>query len=100
MKININIDMPTDIHKEHKSMPISQKICDYIDICESDSDSEFHFQYLKYMYEKIKEMKKVPHDLLEVMDKLHSFLIKTGSYTSGANNVDLDGKDFFKYGDK
>lgn len=86
-KIDIKITMPDQVKDEHKHRDLFDKCCDYITVCESEYDSKYHFEYLKTIYNKLSKAKRVPENLLPLLDKLEEFMIK---YDSDRENLDAE----------
>lgn len=99
-KININIETINKAPEEYKRKALLEKVNDYIMVCESDEDSEYHWKYLACIYKKLCEMQKVPEHLDMVRACLDEFFSKNNKYASDSNYLQLEGKDMFKYRDK
>ncbi len=99
MKIDIQVkaEMPKQCDKAYKYKSLCEKVDDYMLVCESDEDSEYHWKYLKYLHKKLKNLPKLPEQYHELVGKLESFLSKHSYYDSGEDLADLEGKDMFKY---
>ena len=76
IKLSLNIEMPDQNKPEGKHRELMDKCCDYIAVCESDNNSQYHFQYLAAVYRKLAALPKVPHHLLNLVDKLEEFMLK------------------------
>lgn len=97
IKVNISAEMPSHIKEENKYKDLHDKVIDYMEVCESDEDSEYHWNYLKCLFKKLREKKSLPNEYMRLMDDLVQFMIKYGEYDSGDNQVDLEGTEIFKY---
>lgn len=97
-KIHINISMPNSKEKSahYKREPLLDKIREYINICNSDYSSEFHWKYLKALYTKICGCPKMRAKFPEEHKLLNEFFRDATGYASGDNFVDMDGADFWE----
>jgi hypothetical protein len=68
--------MPDQTKPEGKHQELYEKCCDYMTVCESDNESQYHFNYLAAIYKKLVGLPKVPHHLLNLVDKLEEFMLK------------------------
>lgn len=100
MKIDISIEMPKDINDNYKQQSICEKARDYMDCCESDEDSGYHFRYLRALYNKLHKLKKLPPKYHQLMGELEAFMSKYGIYDSGEGQADMTGENMFKFRDE
>ena len=99
MKINISVsaEMPEKVDENYKHKSLCEKARDYMMCCESDMDSDYHWRYLKALYEKLQALPKLPEQYMELMMELDEFMGKHGKYASGDNTPNLTGENMFKY---
>jgi len=90
MKIEIEIKMPEQGSKtEYKKQDFESKCCEYMDICESDEDSHYHWNYLKSVYNKLSKRNNVPAEFRPLLSKLEDFMLKHGNVDADEDKVDL-----------
>lgn len=75
-KINITIDMPSQSPDEYKYRDLVEKCRDYMLVCQSDNDSDYHYRYLAAVYKKLTSGCKVPEHLLPLLEELEEFMLK------------------------
>jgi hypothetical protein len=97
ININISLDMPSQVSDEYKYKDFHDKVCDYMSLCESDETSDYHWKYLKTIYNKLSKLKRVPDECKPLLKKLEEFMLKHGKYDSGKGHVELDAANMFKY---
>ncbi len=99
MKIDIKVSahMPENLHDEYRQKSICEKAKDYMVVCESDEESEYHWRYLKSLYNKLHKMKELPEKYFELIGELEAFMSKYGQYDSGEGQVKMTGENMFKY---
>ena len=76
MDLTIKIKMPEKTRAEYKKPDLIEKCLDFMQICESDGDSAYHFNYLKSVYQKLSDLPKIPQQFVELYEKLEDFLTK------------------------
>ena len=93
MKISIDIQMPEK--KKHRPC-LKEKVDEYMEVCNSDEDSLYHWRYLKKLFEALKKDKMCKHnpEKAEIFEKLVRFFLKTNEYASGENRVNLEALDY------
>ena len=100
IKLSLNISMPQAQAKNKPEPPDSydlyQKVCDYILCVETGTGSEYHWQYLKHLYEKITSSNNLTKAKKQILKKLEPIILKHYSYDSG-DSVDIDADKMFKY---
>ena len=99
MKIDVHVsaEMPEKLHDEYRQKSICEKARDYMMVCESDEESEYHWRYLKSLYNKLHSMKNLPEKYFELMGELEEFMSKYGNYDSGEDRAHMTGENLFKY---
>lgn len=102
MKIDIQVSaqMPEQVSDEYKYKNLCEKVRDYMLCCESDEDSQYHWQYLKCLYNKLHKMKRLPEPYHDLMVELEEFMSKYGIYDSGEGQAQMTGENLFKYKDR
>ena len=90
------LNLPGKIAEEYKFRELVDKVSDYIAICESDNDSEYHWRYLKALYEKLSTAERLASKYLTILEILEPFILKHGQFDSG-DTVALDAQNMFKY---
>lgn len=98
-EIKIELTMPDKTIDDYKYRDLLEKVCDYILVCESDEDSEYHWRYLKCLYTKLQEKPGCICNQVEIMEKLEELFEKFARQDSGEGQLDLEGKDMFRYRD-
>lgn len=89
--------MPEKINDNYKKQDLKDKVQDYMDVCESDYESKYHWQYLKAIYNKLSEREDIPKCYHAMMAKLEDFMSKYGIYDSGENQANMTAENRFKY---
>lgn len=96
-KINVTVEMPDKVQEDYKYRNLYDKVCDYMLVCESDEDSEYHWRYLKTLYNKLHERKSLPETYMAIMEALEDFMSKYAQQDSGDHQANLTGENMFKY---
>lgn len=91
MKIDISINMPTEVNDNYRYKDLMEKCCDYMSYCESDEDSEYHWRYLKALYKALSKRTQLDTFQLAILEKLEEFITKYDM-----DRTSLDAKDMFK----
>ena len=60
-------------------------------------DSKYHWDYLKALFNKLDKLPVCPSHYINMMGELQDFLVKHSKVDSGEDQVDIEGKDLFKY---
>lgn len=94
-EIKISVKIP-EIKEHNKYRSLYDKVCDYILVCESSEESEYHWKYLKCLYKKLID-KPVTPEIKTIMKKLMPFMQTRSRFDSGEDQVDVEGTDIFKY---
>lgn len=89
--------MPEQIKDDYKQPSLEEKVCDYMQLCESEEASHHHWQYLKSLYTKLSQIKKLKNEYKPLLKKLEEFVSKHRNYDSGSGYLDIDGMSMFKY---
>lgn len=89
--------MPERVEEEHKHTSLFQKVDEYMSMCESDMASKQHWHYLKCLYKKLVDKKKLKPEFRKLLKKLEEFVMKHRNYDSGEGYLDLDGMSLFSY---
>jgi len=88
LKINIKIETDSEPRES-----LEEKVDSYILRVESSENSEFEWEYLKYLYKKLSKC-QVPENLNSLFLKLKETIIKHGKYDNDSEL--LNGEDMFK----
>ena len=91
-----DIEQPKDIFKQYKNVDLIEKVAEYITICESDSDSYYHWNYLKKMYSTLAALPKenLTESYRDILKILEPFILK---HSNSDGNQELDGLNMFKH---
>ena len=89
--------MPEKAENKYKHHDLHQKVQDYMFVCESDEESEYHWRYLKALYRKLREKKNLPEAYHGLLGELDGFMSKYAQQDSGEDQADPKGTDLFKY---
>lgn len=92
-KISINIEMPEKSKEHYRHQPLCEKVREYMNCCESDNDSEYHWKYLTTIYNKLKEKSNLTKEYKQLLKELEEFMLKH----SVASSQELDSTSMFKY---
>ena len=99
IKIGVKVGMPEKARPEYSRVALAEKVRDYMEVCESDAESSYHWNYLKCLYKKLNSMPRLPVEYIDLMEDLTEFMIKYAGQDSGDNQLQLEGKDIFRYRD-
>jgi len=88
--------LPGKIAPEYKYQELLDKVAEFIVICESDSDSYYHWNYLKALYNKLSKLERLNDKYKSILLILEPFIMKHGQYDSGDNFADLDSAHIWK----
>jgi hypothetical protein len=100
INISVGVEMPDKVRDEYKQKDLASKVRDYMEICESNADSEYHWKYLKYLYKKLRCYRRLSQENTQLMSELTDFMNKYAGQDSGEDQLDIRGEDIFKYSDK
>lgn len=89
-----DIKQPESIRKEYQTVELLEKVADYIQVCESDIDSYYHWSYLKKMYLILTDIPVLKDKYKDILTVLEPFILK---HSGNANNSLLDSDKMFKY---
>ena len=90
------MDIPKTINPDYKYQELIDKVSDYIVVCESDSDSYYHWNYLKALYNKLSKLERLSNKYKDILLILEPFIMQHGQYDSGDNFVDLDSANLWR----
>lgn len=89
--IRVGVKMPDKNDDRYRPPSLCDKCREFMEVCESDIDSQYHFDYLKAVYKKLANMPNKPEKLKQLTLDLEQFMMKHGSVDSSPDNqVDLD----------
>lgn len=91
VKVSINIEMPNQVPEEQQHKDLMSKCCDFMDVCKSDDNSDYHMRYLQAIYNKLKQKRNLPEHLADLLEKLEEFML-----TYDIDRVSLDAETMFK----
>lgn len=74
--LKLKVKMPKEEQRYYKHKDLLDKCIDYMLICESDEDSEYHFAYLKHVYKRLCCCRHFTEPLLNLLERLEEFFIK------------------------
>ena len=84
--------MPEKVEEHNKHHDLCEKCKDYMEVCESDEKSDYHFKYLQSIYKRLSTAKRLPEKLLPLLEMLEEFILKNDN-----DRISLDSKDMFRH---